>query len=120
MKRVLLMGFCVLFLSVAGPVRSASAGIRIWHRHHKDAAKTNAKDADKSSRKHAAKSSKKDAAKSSAEPEAKAKHRKISFHRHSDSSREQAAHKEATYGMTGPKTVGWLNPRPGPAGVGAN
>ena len=94
MKRLLLMVFCALFLSAAGPISSASADIRFWHRHHKDAAKT------------------------SAAPEAKAKHRKISFHR-GKSTREQAARKEATFGMTGPKSVGWLHPHPGPAGVGA-
>jgi hypothetical protein len=34
-------------------------------------------------------------------------------------SREQAARAEASFGMTGPKSVGWRHPQPGPAGVGA-
>lgn len=95
MKRLLLMVSCALLLSAAGPISSASAGIRVWHRHHKDAAKT------------------------SPAPEAKAKPKKFSFHR-GKSTREQAAHKEAAFGMTGPKSVGWLHPHPGPAGVGAH
>lgn len=40
MKRLLLTISCVLFLSAASPISSAAAGIRFWHRHHKDAAKT--------------------------------------------------------------------------------
>lgn len=93
MKRLLWIVSCVLFLSVVGPISSASADIRFWHRHHKDAAKT------------------------SAAPEAKAKK---TSRRHSKSKREQAAREEATYGMTGPKSLGWRHPYPGPAGYGAN
>jgi hypothetical protein len=96
MKRLLLMVSCALFLSAFGPISSAPAGIRFWHRHHKDAAKT------------------------SEAPKEKAKHKKISFHRRGKATREEAARKEATFGMTGPKSQGWLHPHPGPAGVGAN
>jgi len=91
MKRIALLLSCALFLSAVGPITSASAGIRIWHRHHKDAAKT------------------------SAAPKPKS-HRTI-FHR--SKTREQAAREEATFGMPGPKSVGTRHPQPGPAGVGA-
>lgn len=93
MKRLLLTISCVLFLSAASPISSVAAGIRFWHRHHKDGAKT------------------------SETPEPKAKK---TSHRHSKSSSDQAARKEATFGMTGPKSVGWRHRQPGPAGVGAN
>ena len=93
MKRLLLTVCCALFLSAAGPISSTAADIRFWHRHHKDPAKT------------------------SEAPEAKPK--KTSRHR-SKSTSDQAARKEATFGMTGPKSVGWRHRQPGPAGVGAN
>jgi hypothetical protein len=93
MKRLLLTVSCALILSAAGPISSASADIRFWHRHHKDAAKT------------------------SEAPDAKAK--KTSHH-HGKATSEQSARKESTFGMTGPKSVGWRHPQPGPAGAGAN
>ena len=93
MKRLLLTVSSALILSVASPISSPSADLRFWHRHHKDAAKTS--------------------------EAAEAKPKKISRHR-SKSTREQAAHKEAAFGMTGPKSVGWRHRQPGPAGVGAN
>ena len=93
MKRLILIVSCTLAMSAAGPITSASADIRFWHRHHKDAAKT------------------------SVAPEAKST--KTSRH-HSKLTREQAAREEATYGMPGPKSVGWWHTYPGPAGVGAN
>jgi len=98
MKRILLVLSCALALSAAVPWASASANIRLWPRHHKD-------------------SKKKDPAKDAAAPKPKAKR---SFLHHGKNTREQAAHSEATYGMAGPKSVGWRHPEPGPAGVGAH
>lgn len=96
MKRSPLLVFsCALVLSAACPVVSTAANIKIWHRHHKDAA---AKTAD-------------------AAPKPKAK-RSI-LHRHKPT-REEAAHSEIAYGMTGPKSIGHRHPQPGPAGYGAN
>jgi hypothetical protein len=111
MKRLLLVLSCALCLAVVAPVASASTDLRFWHRKHKD------KDAAKSANsKDAAKS--KDASESAAAPKPKAK--RTFLHRaKAKPSREQAARSEATYGMTGPKSVGWRHPHPGPAGVGA-
>lgn len=92
MKRLLLLGFCALSMSAASPAVGASADIRIWHRHHKDPAKT------------------------AEAPKPKAK--KSIFHR-AQPTREQAAKSEIAYGMTGPKSVGGRHPQPGPAGYGA-
>lgn len=96
MKRPLLMLFCAVALSAASPVANASADIRIWHRHHKDAAKNVA----------------------TSQPKAKSKAKKSIFHR-AQPTREQAAKTEIAYGMTGPKSVGGRHPQPGPAGYGA-
>ena len=92
MKLRLLAVFGLLSLGAVSPIAGASTGIRIWHRHHKDAAKT------------------------AEAPKTKGK--KSIFHR-SKANREQAAKSEATYGMTGPKSIGHRHPQPGPAGVGA-
>jgi hypothetical protein len=91
MKRRLLMFCCALFLSASGPIASASADIRFWHRHHKDPAKT------------------------SVAPKPKPK--RTLFHR-AKPTRAQAAREEAAFGKTGPKSVGRRHPQPGPAGVG--
>ena len=92
MKRSLLVLSCALCL--CAPAMSASSSIdpRFWHRHHKDSNKT------------------------AAAP--KAKEKKSFLHR-GKPSRDEAARSEATYGMTGPKSVGWRHPEPGPAGFGA-
>ena len=92
MKRLVLMLSCALCLSSTAPLASASTDIRIWHRKHKDSPK------------------------STEAPKPKAKR---TFLHRAKPSREQAARSEATYGMTGPKSVGWRHPAPGPAGVGA-
>jgi hypothetical protein len=91
-KRLLLVLSWALCLSAAAPLARASADIRFWHRKDKDAPKTA----------------------EAAKPEAK----KTFLHR-AKPSREQAARSEAAYGMTGPHSVGWRHPQPGPAGVGA-
>jgi hypothetical protein len=93
MKRTLVVLGFALCLSAAVPSVSASTDIRFWHRNHKDPTKTNVP----------------------REPKAK----RTLLHR-AKASREQAAHSEATFGMSGPKSVGWRHPQPGPAGVGAN
>jgi len=81
-----------VFLGVAVPsANAAGGGIRLWP-HHKDASK-------------------------SAET-SKQKPKKSLLHR-SKPSRDEAARSEATNGMTGPKSVGWRHPEPGPAGYGA-
>ena len=92
MKRSLLLFSCALALTC--PAASAAGGIKIWHRHHKDAT---AKTADTA-------------------PKQKAK--KSILHRHK-ATREEAARSEVSYGMTGPKSVGGRHPQPGPAGYGA-
>jgi len=94
MKRPLLLLSCALVLSATCHVASAAGGIKIWHRHHKEAA---AKTAD-------------------AAPKPKA--RRSILHRHK-ATREEAARSEIAYGMTGPKSVGGRHPQPGPAGYGA-
>jgi hypothetical protein len=91
-KRLLLLLSGALLLSAAGPVASASADVRFWHRHHKDPAKT------------------------SAAPKPKSK--RTLFHR-AKRSREDAARQEVAFGQTGPRSVGWRHPQPGPAGAGA-
>jgi len=93
MKRLLLVLSCALFLSTACPAASNSIDVRFWHRNHKDSNKTAV--------------------------DSKPKEKRAFLHR-SRSSREQAARTEATFGMTGPKSVGWRHPQPGPAGVGVN
>jgi len=94
MKRLLVALSFTLFLSVAVPRPvSAAPNIRLWpHKHNKDAKQTT----------------------DAAAPKAK----RSLLHR-AKSSREETARSEATYGMTGPKSVGWLHPTPGPAGYGA-
>ena len=99
MKRLVLLLSCLLFLSVAAPLANAATDVRFWHRKHKDAVKS----ADAS-----------DPAGAS-----KPKPKRTLLHR-SKPTREQSAHSEVAYGMTGPKSVGWRHPQPGPAGVGAN
>lgn len=94
MKRSLLLLSCALAISAVCPTASAAGGIKIWHRHHKDAT---AKTAD-------------------ATPKPKA--RRSILHRQKPT-REQAARSEIAYGMTGPKSVGGRHPQPGPAGYGA-
>ena len=91
MKRLLILLSCALSLSVAAPSASAATDIRFWH--HKDPNKT------------------------SEAPEPRAKR---TFLHRSKPSREQAARSEATFGTTGPKSVGRRHPQPGPAGFGAN
>lgn len=94
MKRVLLLLCCALCLSAALPIiAKASADIRPWRKHHKEAAKT--------------------------EKAPKPKAKKTLLHRHAKPTREDAARSEVAYGMTGPKSVGTRHPQPGPAGVGA-
>jgi hypothetical protein len=92
MKRLLLLLSCAFCLSAAAPSASASTDIRFWHRNHKDPSKT------------------------TVAPKPKAKR---TFLHRAKPSREQAARSEATFGMTGPKSVGWRHPEPGPAGVGS-
>ena len=92
MKRLLLVVSCELCMSTAAPLARASTDIRFWPRKHKDAPKT---------------------------AEAPKAEKKKTFLHRAKPSREQAARSEATYGMTGPKSVGWRHPQPGPAGVGA-
>jgi len=92
MKRPVLVLSCVLCLSAAAPLSSASAEIRFWHRKHKDSPK------------------------SADAPKPRAKR---TFLHGGKPGREQAARSEAAFGMTGPKSVGWRHPAPGPAGVGA-
>ncbi len=93
MKRLLVVLSFTLFLCVAAPSANGATDIRFWHRHHKDPSAT------------------------TEAPKPKAK--RSLLHR-AKPSREAAAHSEATYGMTGPKSVGWRHPQPGPAGYGAN
>lgn len=93
MKRLLVLLSCALFLCIAAPVASAAPDIRLWpHKHHKEASETT--------------------------EAPKPKTKKSLLHR-AKPSREDSAHSEATYGMTGPKSVGWLHHQPGPAGYGA-
>lgn len=91
MKRLLAVLSCAMFLSVAVPsANAAGGGIRLWP-HHKDSSKA---------------------------AEASKKPKKNLLHR-SKASRDEVARSEATNGMTGPKSVGWRHPEPGPAGYGA-
>jgi len=89
MKSLLLLS-CMLSLGAAAPIASASTEIPFFHHHKKDAAAT----------------------------APKPKTRRSFLHR-AEPSREESARAEATYGMTGPRSVGFLHPEPGPAGVGA-
>ena len=93
MKELLVVASCALFLSVAAPSANASKDIRFWPHSHKDRAATT---------------------------EASKPKPKRSLLHHAKHSRDQAARSEATYGMTGPKSVGLRHPQPGPAGYGAN
>jgi hypothetical protein len=93
MKRLVLVLSCALCLSATAPLASASTDIRIWHRKHKDSSK------------------------STEAPKPKAKR---TFLHRAKPTPEQAARSEATFGMTGPKSVGWRHRQPGPAGFGAN
>ena len=92
MNKLLLALACALSLSMAVSSASASTNLRFWHRNHKDASKPT----------------------DASQPKPKR-----SLLRHAKPLREQAARSEATYGMTGPQSVGWRHPQPGPAGVGA-
>jgi len=91
MKSLLLLS-CVLSVSAAAPMASASTDIPFFHRHKTDSTKT------------------------ATAPKPKTKR---SFLHRAEPTREEAARSEATYGMTGPRSVGFLHPEPGPAGVGA-
>lgn len=91
MNRLLVVLACAFCLSIAAPSANAS-NIRLWPKGHKDPSKT------------------------AEAPKPKTK--KSIFHR-AKSSAGQAGRTEATYGMTGPKSVGWRHPEPGPAGYGA-
>lgn len=93
MKRLVLVLSCALCLSATGPLARASTHIRILHRKHKDSPK------------------------STEAPKPKAKR---TFLHRAKPTHEQAARSEATFGMTGPKSVGWRHSQPGPAGFGAN
>ena len=93
MKRLVLVLSCALCLSATAPLASASTDIRIWHRKHKDSPK------------------------STEAPKPKAER---TFLHRAKPTHEQAARSEASFGMTGPKSVGWRHPQPGPAGFGAN
>jgi hypothetical protein len=92
MKRLVLVLSCAVCLNVAAPFASASTDIRFWHHKHKDSPKN------------------------TEAPKPKAKR---TFLHRAKPSREQAAHSEATFGMTGPKSVGWRHRQPGPAGFGS-
>jgi len=94
MKRLPVALFFTLVLSMAAPSSvSAAPNIRLWpHKHHKDAGET---------------------------AQAPTPKTKRSLRHSAKSSREEAARSEASYGMTAPKSVGWLHPSPGPAGFGA-
>ena len=98
MKRFVLLLSYALCLSVVVPLANASTDIRIWPRKHKDSSKST------------------EAAKPTEAPKPKVK---MALLHRSKPSREQAARAEASFGMTGPKSVGWRHPQPGPAGVGA-
>jgi hypothetical protein len=93
MKRPLVVLSCALCLAAAVPSARASIDVRFWHRTHKDPSGTTVAPKPKATR---------------------------TFLRRARPSRQQAARSEATFGMSGPKSVGWRHPQPGPAGVGAN
>ena len=98
MKRSVLVLSYALCLSVVAPLANASTDIRIWPRKHKDSSKNT------------------ETAKPTEAPNHKGK---IAFLHRPKPSRAQAARAEASFGMTGPVSVGWRHPQPGPAGVGA-
>ena len=94
MKRLPIVLTFAVSLCLAVPAASAPSNIRLWpHRHHQDA--------------------------SEATEAPKPKAKRSLLHR-AKPSRDEAARSEATYGMTGPKSVGLRHPQPGPAGYGAN
>jgi len=97
MKRPVLLLTCALCLSAVAPFANAATDVRFWHRKHKDPANAAA-------------------ANSTVAPQPKTKR---TFLHRARPSREESARAEATNGMTGPKSVGFLHPQPGPAGVGA-
>lgn len=84
---------CLLTLCAVGAIPAPSAEIPFFHHHKKDAA--------------------------AATTEAPKPKTKRSLLHRAQPTREEAAHAEATYGMTGPRSVGRFHPEPGPAGVGA-
>ena len=98
MKPSVLLLTCVIGLSAAAPFANAATDIRFWHHKHKDSDKNTA---------------------GSDSTEALKPKSKRNFRLHAKPSREQAAHSEAAFGMTGPKSVGRRHPEPGPAGYGA-
>jgi hypothetical protein len=98
MKRYVLVLTCAVCLSAAAPIANAATDVRFWHRKHKDSPANTAE---------------------SESSEASQPRIKRAFLHRAKPSREQAAHSEATFGMTGPKSVGLRHPQPGPAGVGA-
>ena len=83
---------CLLALCVVAPVAGAATNIPFWHRHKKDHATIATTQKPKTKR---------------------------SFLHHARPTREEDARAEATYGMSGPRSVGFWHPQPGPAGVGA-
>jgi len=88
----LLPGLCfLLILCGVGAVSTASANTWPWHRHHKDASKATAKPKKEKSQKV-----------------------KKSWHR-----REKNTNGDPVVVASGPKSVGWKHPQPGPAGAGA-
>ena len=91
MKPVLVLS-CMLFLGAVASAANATTDIPFWHHHKKDAVTT------------------------STAPKPKAKRNLL--HR-AAATRQESARSEATYGMTGPRSVGHFHPQPGPAGVGA-
>jgi hypothetical protein len=97
MKGSVLLLTCAVCLSAAASSANAATDVRFWHRKHKDSLNTAA----------------------SQPAEAPAPKSKRTFLHRAKPSREQEARSEATFGMTGPKSVGFLHPQPGPAGVGA-
>jgi hypothetical protein len=92
MKPLLLVS-CMLTLGALSALAAPSAEIPFFHRHKKTAA-------------------------ADAPTEVKPKAKRSLLHR-AQPTREEQAHAEATYGMTGPRSVGRFHPEPGPAGVGA-
>jgi hypothetical protein len=86
-----LLVLCLLSVTAAIPA-SAATDIPLFHRHKTNSATT------------------------ATTPKPKTKR---SFLHRAEPSREEAARSEATFGMTGPRSVGFFHPEPGPAGVGA-
>ena len=91
MKQLLVLLSCALLLSVVVTSADAASGIRLWPRHKTPKESTEAP---------------------------KPKTKRSVLHR-AKPSRDESARSEASYGMPGPKSVGWRHPTPGPAGYGA-